>query len=127
MMETVLTLPIILWLFLVVIGLGHMLYAQMVVVLAADHGGREAAIVCGQEGLYPGQRQDRVSQAVTNVMTGNLKQGGTVAMTSCSPANGSVTVEVNYPYTVIVPGLAPIFPGGSTALNHKTVFRIEHQ
>lgn len=123
--ETTLALPVLLWVLLATVGLGHMLYAQMVVTLAADYGGREAAIAYGTVSLTAAEREQRARQAAENVLTRNLRRAGwDIAVTSDGT---DVTVDVTYPYAVFVPGLAQFFPGGRANLRHTAIFRIEPQ
>lgn len=125
MLETVLVAPVLLWLLLVTIGLAHMLFAQMVVVLATDYGAREAALAYGTPGLPESDKALRTRRAAENVLTSNLRRAGWTI--DVAPGGNDVTVAVSYPYSVFVPGLGRFFPGGIATLRHTAVFRIEPQ
>lgn len=125
MVETALVLPVLLVLVATVVGLGHILFARLVVAMAAGQAAREAAVVYASPALDEAEKERRVRRAAESVLADHLGNQG--YRIDIHPGDGDVRVTVRYPYRVFIPGLADFIPGGRLDLEGTAVYPLPIQ
>lgn len=122
--ELALTLPLLLFVTLATIIIGHMLYARTVVMLAAHQGARLGAVLYG-ESPPPSDARSQVENKAITILNASLR--GVDRTVAVQEMGDDLVVTVTYQYAITVPWIADLFQGGRVPISMKATYRIERQ
>ncbi|BCJ86616.1 TadE/TadG family type IV pilus assembly protein [Effusibacillus dendaii] len=116
--EFVMILPILLLLMMGALIMGLIVYAKLVVVLAASQGARVGGAIYNDQTLSVWQKQQKITNTALSILTHGLS--GVDRKVSIRSNGDQVEVTVSYRQNVLVPVIRSLFGNQSTFLVEYT-------
>ena len=120
--EFVIVVPVLLLIFMAIVGFGHTIFANMITVQAANRAARLGAVLYGDSSVSPSEAHYRTREAALAVLNAALR--GTDKTVQIRIAGDDLHVTARYRSAVFVPFLRP-WLGDVMDVQHESVYRIE--
>lgn len=120
--EFLVVVPVLLLILMGTIGFGHMIFARMIVVQAANRAARLGAVLYGDSATPRDEAYRRTRDAALSMLTAGLR--GTDREVVISTSGSDLHVTVRYRSNVFVPFLQP-WLGDTMEQEHESIYRIE--
>ncbi|HYF76465.1 MAG TPA: TadE/TadG family type IV pilus assembly protein [Symbiobacteriaceae bacterium] len=120
--EFIVVVPLLLLILMATVGFGHMIFARMIVVQAANRAARLGAVLYGDSSTPRDEAYRRTRDAALSMLTAGLR--GTDRTVVIQPGSTDLHVTVRYRTDVFVPFLRP-WLGDQLEVEHESIYRIE--
>lgn len=120
--EFVVVVPLLLLLLMAIVGFGHLIFTEMVVVQAANRAARLGAVLFGDSTVPESEARKETREAALATLSTALN--GTDREVVISEVGDDLRVTVRYRSTVFVPLLKP-WLGSEYSVEHQAVYRVE--
>lgn len=120
--EFIVVVPLLLLILMATVGFGHMIFARMIVVQAANRAARLGAVLYGDSSTSRDEAYRRTRDAALSMLSAGLR--GSDRDVVIQPGSTDLHVTVRYRTDVFVPFLRP-WLGDRLELEHESIYRIE--
>lgn len=120
--EFLVVVPLLLLILMATVGFGHLIFARMIVVQAANRAARLGAVLYGDSQTPRDEAYRRTRDAALSMLSAGLR--GTDRDVVIQPGATDLHVIVRYRTDVFVPFLRP-WLGDRLEVEHESIYRIE--
>lgn len=121
-LETAVTLPVVLMLIMIGITVSLLIYSQIVVTLSAANGARYGATIWRDKEMTQSEKEEKIKNASLKMVEESLT--GDKRRYSVTESNGMLTVTVEYDYEILLPFANLIFENHTLTIKHASKYYI---
>lgn len=121
-LETAVTLPVILMLIMIGITVSLLIYSQIIVTISAANGARYAATIWRDKDMTQSEKEESIKNASLEMVEESLT--GDKRRYSVTESEGMLTVTVEYDYEIMLPFANLIFDHHTLTIKHASKYYI---
>lgn len=121
-LETAVTLPLLLMLIMIGITISLLIYSQIIVTMSAANGARYGATIWRDDEMTTSEKEEKIKDAALKMVEENLT--GKKRRYEVSEVNGMLTVTVEYDFEILLPFANLIFEQHVLTIRHASKYYI---